>query len=83
MDFWDKLSLHKNKIIAIIVFIATFYWLTIPELDKSDPYIIFIEYDCRSVIRYPSGIPKTVIEQCHTIIEEQHAPKAMQRSTRT
>jgi hypothetical protein len=74
MDIWEKLSFHKNKIFAILLVLVVFYWISIPEEDD-DPYIIYIEYDCRKVYKDSTDIPKEVIEECRKVFEEHHGSK--------
>lgn len=83
MDLWDKLALHKNKIFAIILCILILYMVTIPEPESDDPYIIYIEYDCRTAFKdLNQQVPVEVIDKCNEIIEARHESQASKRSTR-
>ena len=85
MDLWDKLALQKNKIFVIILSIIILYMVMIPTPDSDDPYIIYIEYDCRTVIKDldNKNIPIEVINKCNEIIEERHESQTSKRSPRT
>lgn len=81
---WEKIVFHKNKIFAILAVILALYWLSVPEEDYDDPFVITVDYDCREIVRDPNDIPSDIVEQCKTLIKElrnQNAPKQSERST--
>lgn len=79
MDLWEKINLHKTKIIAILLGIAIFYVMLSNQEEMDDPFIIYIEYDCRSVLKNPISLPVEVLEKCKIILEEQNALKQSKR----
>lgn len=74
MNLLEKITDYKSIIIFIVFILVIFYWTGAPE-ELDDPYIIYIQYDCRSVYRNPTDIPNEVIEQCKSILEEQNESK--------
>ena len=83
---WEKISYHKNKIFAIILVVGVVYWLSVPEEDLDDPYVITVEYDCREIIKDPSDIPTDIVQQCKDLVREleiKNAPKQSKPSTTT
>ena len=81
---WEKIVYHKNKIFAIILVTMAVLWLSVPEEDLDDPYVITVEYDCREIVRDPSDIPTDIFQQCKDLVREleiKNAPKESKRST--
>lgn len=81
---WETINYHKNTIFVIIAILLVVMWLTVPEEEVDDPFIITIEYDCRAIIQDPNNIPKDIIQQCKELINEldsKNVPKQSKRST--
>lgn len=83
---WETINYHKNKIFAILALVLAFIWLSVPEEELDDPFVISIDYDCREIVRDPSDIPGDIVKQCKELIHEmemKNAPKQSQRSITT
>jgi len=81
---WETISYHKNKIFAILLIIAIFYGMYVPDEDFDDPYTISVDYDCKEIVRDPSDIPKDIVQQCNDLIEElekQNEPRPNKSTT--
>jgi len=81
---WEKISYHKNTIFVIIAIILAVAWLSVPEEDIDDPFVISVDYDCREIVRDPSDIPTDIVQQCKELVRElesKNAPKEHKRST--
>ena len=75
---WEKIAFHKNKIFVILVILFMPYWLSVPEEEIENPYIMSVDYDCREIIRDPTDIPNDIIHDCKDLVEQlekENAPK--------
>ena len=83
---WEKIVYHKNKIFVIIGVVLALTWLSVPEEEIDDPFVISVDYDCREIVRDPSDIPADIVQQCKELVRElemKNAPKESKRSTTT
>jgi len=82
---WETISYHKNTIFVIIAIILAVAWLSVPEEEVDDPFIITVDYDCREIVRDPSDISRDIVQQCKELVHElemKNAPKQSQRIVR-
>lgn len=70
MDFWDILSLHKQKIFVILAIVVGFYWLSVPEDEPPQP-IITLKYRCELILKNLHEFPKNVVDSCETTLKEE------------
>lgn len=83
---WETINYHKNTIFVIIAILLAVMWLTVPEEEVDDPFIISVDYDCREIVRDPSDIPADIVQHCKDLVRElesKYAPKQSKRSTTT
>jgi hypothetical protein len=70
MDFWDILTLHKQKIFVILVIVVGLYWLSIPEDEPAQP-IITLKYRCELIVKNSHEFPKNVINNCKKLLKDE------------
>lgn len=81
---WATINYHKTTIFVIIAILSAVAWLTVPEEEVDDPFIITVDYDCREIVRDPSDISRDIVQQCKELVHElemKNAPKESKRST--
>lgn len=70
MSLWEKYELTVKRILAIIIAIVVFGWMSIPEEIDDEPTIT-INYKCEIVLR-SHDMPEHVRKQCIKLLKDKH-----------
>lgn len=70
MSFWEKYELTIKKILAIIIAIVIFGWMTLEEEPDTDDPVLTIIDRCELVLRNQIDIPKNIIDNCKKLLKE-------------
>ena len=70
MSFWEKNELTIKKILAIIIAIVIFGYMTLEEEDEPDDPVLTIIDKCELVLRNQPDFPKNIITNCKNLLKE-------------
>ncbi len=70
MSFWEKYELTIKKMLAIVIAIVIFGWMTLEEEPEPEDPVLTIIDKCELVLRNQIDIPKNIIDNCKKLLKE-------------